>query len=372
MSMVPSLRLLADDLTGALDTASEFVGLCGPVEVRWADGLPAVAPQSLAIDSGTRECVPAKAAEIVRQLAPLLRDAAIAFKKVDSLMRGMWSDELGACFGRGAWRHCVVAPAFPYQGRRTRGGTQFARSADGSWRSVGGDIASELRAAGLVVARANPADALADGVSIFDAETDEDLDRIVAAGRSAAGPVLWCGSGGLAGALARGHNVRQSSRLDKPVLGLFGSDHPATLAQLSACNVHWIALSEPHEEIRAIERRLAETGVAFVSPKLPAEMPRDAAARRVDEILGGVASRLATPATLIVAGGETLKQLCALLGTRSLLATAQIAPGVPRSLMQGGIWDGVEVVSKSGAFGPPTLWRDLLVVNGLMSERIES
>jgi len=44
MSMVPSLRLLADDLTGALDTASEFVGLCGPVEVRWADGLPAVAP----------------------------------------------------------------------------------------------------------------------------------------------------------------------------------------------------------------------------------------------------------------------------------------------------------------------------------------
>jgi uncharacterized protein YgbK (DUF1537 family) len=362
MSMVPSLRLLADDLTGALDTASEFVGLCGPVEVRWADGLPAVAPQSLAIDSGTRECVPAKAAEIVRQLAQLLRDAAIAYKKVDSLMRGVWSDELGACFGRGAWRHCVVAPAFPYQGRRTQGGRQFARSANGSWSGVGGDIARELRAAGLVVARANPADALADGVSIFDA----------AAGRSAAGPVLWCGSGGLAGALARGHNVRQSSRLRKPVLGLFGSDHSATVAQLSACNVHWTAVSHPREEIRAIERRLAETGVAFVSPKLPADMARDAATRWIGEMLEGVALSLAAPATLIVAGGETLKQLCTSLGTQSLLATAQVAPGVPRSLMQGGIWDGVELVSKSGAFGPPTLWRDLLIANGLMSERIES
>jgi len=370
--MVPSLRLLADDLTGALDTASEFVGLCGPVEVRWADGLPAVAPQSLAIDSGTRECVPAKAAEIVRQLAPLLRDAAIAFKKVDSLMRGMWSDELGACFGRGAWRHCVVAPAFPYQGRRTQGGRQFARSANGSWSAVGGDIASELGAAGLIAAQGNPADALADGVSVFDAETDEDLDRVVAAGRSAAGPVLWCGSGGLAGALARGHNVRQSPRLRKPVLGLFGSDHSATVAQLSACNVHWTAVSHPREEIRAIERRLAETGVAFVSPKLPADMARDAAARWIGEMLEGVALSLAAPATLIVAGGETLKQLCTSLGTQSLLATAQVAPGVPRSLMQGGIWDGVELVSKSGAFGPPTLWRELLIANGLMSERIES
>ena len=49
----------------------------------------------------------------------------------------------------------------------------------------------------------------------------------------------------------------------------------------------------------------------------------------------------------------------------------QIAPGVPRSTMQGGLWYGVEVVSKSGAFGPPTLWRDLLIDNGLMCERIE-
>ena len=370
--MMPSLRLVADDLTGALDTASEFVGLCGPVEVRWAGGLPAVAPQSLAIDSGTRECAPAKAVDIVQQLAPLLQGAAIAYKKVDSLMRGAWSGELATCFELGAWRHGVMAPAFPYQGRRTRGGRQFTRNADGSWSAVGGDIASELRAAGLVAVQASPADALADGISIFDAETDGDLDRVVSAGRSAAGPVLWCGSGGLAGALARGHNVRKSWQLMKPVLGLFGSDHPATLAQLSACNVHWIAVSRSHEEIGAIERRLAKTGVAFVSAKLPTDMARAAAARRVGEILGSVASRLAPPATVIVAGGETLKQLCTALGAQSLLATAQVTPGVPRSLMQGGIWDGVEVVSKSGAFGPPTLWRDLLVENGLMSEKIGS
>jgi uncharacterized protein YgbK (DUF1537 family) len=98
---------------------------------------------------------------------------------------------------------------------------------------------------------------------------------------------------------------------------------------------------------------------------------RDAAARRIGEMLGSVASSLPPPGTVIVAGGETLKQLCSVLGTQSLLATAQVAPGLPRSLMQGGVWDGVEIVSKSGAFGPPTLWRDLLIENSLMSEGIE-
>jgi uncharacterized protein YgbK (DUF1537 family) len=368
---VPSLRLLADDLTGALDTAAEFVELCGPLEVRWAGGLPASVPESLAVDSGTRERPRAEAIEIVQGLALLLRNASIAYKKIDSLMRGAWSGELAACFRMGIWRHCVVAPAFPYQGRRTQGGRQFARMPDGSWSAASGDIATELRAEDLIAVHAGPTDTLADGISVFDAATDEDLDRIVAAGHSAPGPVIWCGSGGLARALARGHNVETSSKLRKPVLGLFGSDQPATAAQLSVCEAHWTRLSGHREEVSIIGRRLAETRVAFVSPELPTETSRAAARRRINEILASVAANLAPPGTLIVAGGETLKSLCSSLGTQSLLVTGQITPGLPRSVMQGGLWDGVEIVSKSGAFGPPTLWRDLLIENGLTSERID-
>jgi uncharacterized protein YgbK (DUF1537 family) len=368
---VSLLRLLADDLTGALDTAAEFVGLCGPLEVRWADGLSAIAPKSLAIDSGTRERTRAEAIEIVRRVAPLLRDATIAYKKLDSLMRGAWAGELAACFGLGIWRHCIMAPAFAYQGRRTQGGRQFVRMPDGSWGAARGDIPAELRAEGLVAVQASPTDTLADGISVFDAETEVDLDRIVAVGRSAPGPVLWCGSGGLARALARGHNVEPSSRLKEPVLGFFGSDRPATAAQLSACEAHWTRLSGDRDEVRTIERRLAKTGIALVSPDLRTETSRAAATRRITETLGSMAATLAPPGTLIIAGGETLKNLCILLGTQSLLVTGQIAPGLPRSVMQCGVWDGVEIVSKSGAFGPPTLWRDLLIENGLMSERIE-
>jgi len=34
--------------------------------------------------------------------------------------------------------------------------------------------------------------------------------------------------------------------------------------------------------------------------------------------------------------------------------------------MCGGGWDGLDVVSKSGAFGTDTVWRDLLAGNGLL------
>ena len=49
------LHLIADDLTGALDTAAQFIGATGPIPVHWR-GLPRSATvSSIAIDSGTRE-----------------------------------------------------------------------------------------------------------------------------------------------------------------------------------------------------------------------------------------------------------------------------------------------------------------------------
>jgi D-threonate/D-erythronate kinase len=40
-----------------------------------------------------------------------------------------------------------------------------------------------------------------------------------------------------------------------------------------------------------------------------------------------------------------------------------ILPGVPRSIMRGGRWDGVTIVSKSGAFGGPDLFQQLVAAS---------
>ena len=74
------------------------------------------------------------------------------------------------------------------------------------------------------------------------------------------------------------------------------------------------------------------------------------------------------PGSLIVAGGETLKAVCVALGAHALRVTGRIVPGLPRSVLQGGRWAGVDVVSKYGAFGARDLWRDLLRDNHLLNK----
>jgi len=344
------LRLIADDLTGALDTAAEFSALCGPVAVTRA---AMTAPGSLAIATGTRELPRAAAIARVAEAAPCLARADIAFKKIDSLLRGHAMAELASCLLGGAWRGVVLAPAFPAQGRVTRGGRQFARDETG-WREVA-DLAALCAAVGLRARRAEAGAALPEGVALFDAETEDDMARIAACGRAAPGPVLWCGSGGLGRALAADAPARADARLRGPVLGLFGSDQATTRRQLAACGALWMERAEdaPADAIAQAMQR----GPALVSLRLPA-VDRGEAARRIAGAFGRLVAALPPPGTLIVAGGETLGAVLDALDA-TVAATGLVMPGVPRAVLRGGRWDGVELVSKSGAFGDDTLWRDL-------------
>jgi len=361
---MPRLRLIADDLTGTLDTAAGFTGLCGPITVAWAERPPEPVPACLALDTGTRERGAGEAARIVGGLAPLRGGADIAFKKVDSLLRGPWTAELAAAIRAGGWRRCIVAPAFPYQGRITVEGRQLARSA-GGWDAVSGDIAAALTEAGLPARRASVTDGPVEGVAVYDARDEADLAAI--AGLASGEPVLWCGSGGLAGALAQGAKPPADAALTGPVLGLFGSDRPETEAQLAACGPLRLVLSRGDAgEAPHVAERLSRDGAVVASLALPSGTAREAAAGHIAEAFAAVIAGLPRPGTLLVAGGETLKALCLALDAEGLTVTGEIAPGLPRSTLRGGRWDGLPVVSKSGAFGEPGLWRDLLHRNGFL------
>ncbi len=354
------LRLIADDLTGALDTAAEFAALCGPVPVR-RDA--ATIQGSLAIATGTRELPRAEAMARVAQAAPLLAGADIAFKKLDSLLRGHPMAELGACLRAGTWRSVVIAPAFPAQGRVTRGGKQLARDGAG-WREVA-DLVALCADSGLRTQRAEPGAPLPDGIALFDAESEDDLARIAAYGRAAAGPVLWCGSGGLGRALCAAAPVRADIAMRGPVLGLFGSDQGVTRRQLAACGDQWLEIAEdtPTRDVAAALDR----GVALLSVALPA-LPRAEAARRIAACFARLLAALPRPGTLLVAGGETLGAVLDALGA-TVEAQGLVMPGVPRAVLRDGRWDGVDLVSKSGAFGGDMLWHDLLAAQPFVTER---
>jgi uncharacterized protein YgbK (DUF1537 family) len=354
------LRLLADDLTGALDAAAEFVGMVGPIDAFWHGAIPAILPANAALDSGTRELDRDAATRIVAALVPALDRAAVAFKKVDSLMRGPTLAEIAACIRAGSWGGAIMAPAFPYQGRVTRGGIQYVRDTQGHWSAIGGNLVTRLRDLGV---RAQPG--LLDthlplGISVFDAEADADLDRVVAIGRSA-GVVLWIGTGGLAQALARGTPPPSTVDLPLPVLGFLGSDHAVAAAQLAACGADWMPLRDAGpSEVQEIAARLRNVGRVVTSLQLPAGLDRELAAFRIATALGRLVGGIPRPGTLLVAGGETLRSLCICVGAHSLAIQGRLEPGVPRSLLRGGVWEGVTIISKSGAFGRSTLLHDLL------------
>ncbi len=352
------VRLLADDLTGALDTAAEFVPLTGELPVFWPGGSSQELVGSLGLDSGTRERDAEAAAAEVARLAPSLDGADIAFKKIDSLMRGATLAEIAACMRAGLWRFCVLAPAFPYQGRITRAGRQYRNDSSG-WIPVSDDLAAGLRAFGVSAQRGLRDADLLPGITVLDAETDEDLRRIVAIGTRCSGPILWVGTGGLAQALSADYSRPALMPLPRPILGLFGSDQPVTAGQLAACEPHWLHI-EGHA-FDPIPRRLEEAGLALVSFRLPADTPRASAAARIAIAITRLIGRVGPPGTVVVAGGETLRSLCDAVGARALSVQGRLVPGVPQSVMQGGRWNGVTVVSKSGAFGHTSLLRELIL-----------
>ncbi len=362
---MPSLRLLADDLTGALDTSAELVGLFGPLNVFWSAASVPARQDGFSIDSGTRELGANEAFAIARELAPMLAGATIAYKKIDSLLRGPWVAEVDACLQTGLWDACIVAPAFAYQGRLTRASQQYARAADGSWSAVGKNIIQQFRERNLTARAGSARGELQRGIGVFDAETDEDLDCIVRISRRHPGNILWCGSGGLAGALARGTDAAVSGELKGRVLGVFGSDHPATTAQLASCKDVLIQTADVRLDLDRIKQRLAD-GVVLVKLEVPGGTSRAEAARHFTREIQRLSQSIDPPGTLLIAGGETLKAQCVAVGAGALEVLGRLEPGVPKSVVRGGAWAGVDVISKSGAFGLPDLWWKLLSQNGLI------
>lgn len=315
--MPTDVRILADDLTGALDTAARFVPLVGPVLATWRTP-PVRGP--MALDSMSRDADATTAAAAVRALAPALAGADIAFKKIDSLLRGHVAAELAACHP--LFDHIVLAPAFPFQGRVTRGGRQFARTA-GGWQAIDVDP----------------------GFPLHDAEIDDDLDRIVRQGLALPGRVLWCGTAGLAGALTRvlGGCAPPPTPLPAPVLALIGSDHPVTLAQLGRLGARHHRIG-PHHATPIAAPAAVSVALAPGTPRATANQVITAAFRRQLD-------RPDRPGTLFVSGGETLRQLCDALNVAHLEVVGEHEPGIPVARLRGGAWDGQMVAAKSGAFG---------------------
>ncbi|WP_344316272.1 four-carbon acid sugar kinase family protein [Streptomyces javensis] len=252
--MTPSRRLLAiaDDLSGAAEVAaavcsrttrSRVLLLGGPGAAGMATALrPRHAGEATVLDLDSRYRPAAEAAEAVREalrmswpdgscrggsgapdlLAPPGPPDPFVLKKIDSQLRGNVAAEIAALAEGGAG--VVLAPALPIAGRVVRSGVVHIGGVPlhegDAWRAEAvppptsvaqalGGLPTALvplttvRSSRPTLLTALRAAAVAGRVAICDAETDADLDAIVAASLADGPGMRLVGSGGLALAVGR-------------------------------------------------------------------------------------------------------------------------------------------------------------------------
>lgn len=342
------VKIIADDLTGALDSAAPFATPEAPVRLLF-DGRgtveDAAALGGVTTSSESREMKGAQsqyaidaAIAAVQAVGVPAGRSTLFFAKVDSVLRGRPIDETLRKHALWNTQACLFAPAFPKMGRRTVDGFHQVL-AEGAWRpAVVHDIRAAFRQAGAnaTLRRADdPVQAGAPALVVGDASTDAELlDHVRAL--QPVGRVLWAGSRGLAEALGAGNPAQPMPAITTIVNG---TSHGATRAQLDVL--------------------AARAGC----PRLVDPVPQSETAALTRERVRAAAWALdpARERALVVIGGDTLACVLPVFGPDAVLdCIGEVSPGVPISRVRGGPFDGLALATKSGGFGGATLLADLL------------
>lgn len=355
-----SIRILADDLTGALDTAAAFAGNV-PVFI---DRPPVTAEASRhalsVVATPTRDVAPATLPEFLSPTRDWLCAGTLAFKKLDSLLRGNSFAEIVWLYRNAGFARVVFAPAFPAQGRVTQADRQWVVRPEAGREAVAVPLRAAFTEHGLSVSEMPE-----DGADVWlpTAVSDDDLDRIVATGVALAGDSLWAGSAGLGNAWARRQGLSADvgravplAHDDGPTLFVsasFQASFREQWARLCAANPGasvTVGGDAPgvSRAIAAVRAGARDAWLVLAS----AEWVSDAeAARRLADNAARLVAELPRPAQLVVVGGDTLLALCRASGAVGLLSHPSLRPGWGCARLMGGAWDGIPCYSRSGAFG---------------------
>ena len=401
--------ILADDLSGALETGAAFRAHGFRVLLPLREGGLATEPDEgivHVLSTETRNAPADVARAIITRILATQQAAGtrLLFKKIDSTMRGPIGAGLAAIERELSPPLIVVCPANPRVGRTVRNGvlhvggvpleqTDFRN--DPLWPASTGDVATLLARSGgspavrLTREDLRSPDALYSKLgsarnavtAIADAETMEDLHLIVTRVTAAIPGTVFVGSGALGLALAQSiaRSCAPVASLVPParsVVVLCGSRHPAShrqLDHLAACG--WpliesdVTKGRYHDVAVEIAAHLAQhsrVAVRFGHAGSPASNK----AREVIRMIEMVSSSLlwiCRPDALMLTGGETAWAVCQVLAGDVLEVLGELEPGVAMARMP--VAEGeITIVTKPGGYGQPaTLHACALKLIGVIS-----
>lgn len=385
------IAIIADDLTGAADSAGAFAqsGLSTLVLLR--DEV-ATEADVISLSTNSRDRTVEDAIAGVERAATKLvarhRGAKppLIYKKMDSALRGHPAAELLATMRATGINRAIVAPALPDERRTTIDGHQYCdgivleqtvfghglKSSDlvEMFQAGASDPVSLVRSSDLQ--RKGIAAFSQTGIVIADAATNADLE-LLAASAIEAGIGLLCGSAGLARAVARMGGLTSQTAMpvgaisrQGPVLLIVGSQHQATAHQIEHARQHGVLVLRPEQHdldeacgtldavISAAEiallagRHLIVTTLGLRNSPLGSDVVADRLSTVVDsEIVRREAGGM------VLTGGDAAAAVCARLGSTSIWLAGEIQPAIPAGWFADGSMRGTRVVTKAGSFGTP-------------------
>lgn len=332
--------IIADDLTGALDTGTPFLfaGLSVAVAVepeateealRTGADIVVVNTASRSLDA---KCAAAKATEAAERL--VAARPGVVMKKIDSRLKGNVAAETFAVAGVLGHSGIVVAPAIPDQQRYTRQG-----------HVIGRGVERPLAIAPLFAGHRGT-------VTVADAESDGDMDMVVdgydwrhflAVGARGLGVAL-------AGRLGRDRPRHVPFEPATRTLFAFGSRDPITLGQMERLEASGLLNSVVNAPAGALAEKRG-----LVLPAL---------LRCTGEITGEggpVAERFAIgvrsviddtrPEMIMVGGGDTALAVFKAIGVSVLKPKGEVEPGIPWFQITDHKGRTMRCAVKSGGFG---------------------
>lgn len=378
--MATRIGILADDLTGAGDTAVQFVRAGWDTELQLRPGKTAA--RVIAVTTDSRNHTAREAGDAVIATVQLLREAGIThlYKKIDSTLRGHVRAEVQAALGSWSPRAiAIVCPAFPAAGRTVVDGELRVDGVAVAQTAIGADpvtpvteshIPTLLEASHLAAQPGESVSALAARIKssgrivVVDAVTDADLQRLADAVAVLGTDAIPVGSAGLARHLA---NVWIAEQPAKPAVVIVTSLQEVARRQAAALEAAGAYRYEPTpghliddrawvrssakilDHLDEVRSTLLLTAPADRSSDLPATLIPRRFADLVARIImhsgsGGISG-------LVVTGGDGARALAEALEATGINLRDEVVTGVPIGTMVGGPADGLPVVTKAGGFG---------------------
>lgn len=400
------ILVIADDLTGGLDTGVQFAARGIPAKVivngqHWEKDVDR-SVQALILDAETR-CMDGKEAyKIVRAVVcEACKDRVdYIYKKTDSAQRGNIGYELQAVLDGAEQSILHYAPAFPQMGRTTRGGIHYVNDVPVADTVFGQDPYEPVKHSYIpdIIHEQSDIEVKIQNVDegysktgkeirLYDASSQEELNSIaetIIRHRTEKQVTLLAGCAGFASALSSvlGTETRLEFYTKKRFLVVIGSMNPITGRQLEhAVKNGFVRIRLKKEQL---QRQYWETAEGYRVLEIWKEIyeenskiildtnddsvnkgvmdgvreeDKNCIRSNVTESLGMVVCALLkdmSQTTLMVVGGDTLTGLMQQMNVQELVPICETLKGVVCSEF---VKDGrtVRMLSKSGGFGEADL-----------------